>query len=195
MKKSKKRHAFIFTLDALLVLPLIILIISSLISFSSTLKENVLLHEYSYMIAKDSINYLSELEMGNASIDISLEAGEETLPVLGYVAKYLSNTATTSKVIRGALPATKIPAFAGYIFEYKDTSGNWTEIASGGNLARLAPGNYSFQVSIIKIVSGLSDPVITQNPCLPTITCQIPHSIYQKGEIIGPVMFRIRVFV
>ena len=80
------------------------------------------------------------------------------------------------------------------IFEYKDSSGNWTQIASGGNIAKLASGNYSFQVSAIKVVTGLFDPVISQDPCFEDILCTTPLTPQPYNGILGPEMFRIRVF-
>ena len=191
-KKQQKRQAFVFTLDAILVLPLVILIISSLIAFSSTLKENVLLHEYTYMIAKDSVNYLAELQIGNAPTSLTLDANERNLSVLAYVTKHLTDS-SSGLAINDSLNST-IPSFAGYVFEYRNDTG-WVNITSGGNTAKFAPGNYTFQVSVIKLVSGLSDPIVT-DPCTADILCITtgPHSLYSKGEIIGPIMFRIRVY-
>jgi len=192
---QKQKQAFIFTLDALLVLPLLILIISSLISFSSTLRENILLHEYSYMIAKDSISYLSELEVNSASIPgLTVGSTEGTLSILEYVARHISSTYDTDLAIKGALN-NSIPEFAGYIFEYKNSAGSWVELSRGGNAAKLSPGNYSFQVSATKILSSLSDPVAPHDLCGEDLICSAPVSVYIKGEIVGPIMFRIRVFV
>ena len=206
VKAKGKKQAFVFTLDALLVLPLIILIISSLISFSSTLKENVLLHEYTYIVAKDSVNYLAELEVGQASVTaLYVPSGDEQLTVLEFVIKQLSNTTARRLAVEGTLNPT-VPYFSGYIFEYNDGS-RWVEIGRGGDLDKLT--KYSFQVSAIKVVSGLSDPYLTFNgeivagpgqdyladyPCASGITCHLPTSIYMKGEMMGPMMFRIRVF-
>ena len=191
-RKQIKKQAFVFTLDALLVLPLIIIIISSLIAFSVTLKENVLLHEYTFMIAKDSMNYLSELEIGKASIAGLSPGSEGSLSVLEYTIRHIQSKSTCALAIGGALNST-IPSFAGYIFEYKNGT-VWEEIARGGNVAKLATGNYSFQVSAIKVVSSLSDPQLVQDPCSASVTCTTPYSLYNKGEIVGPLMFRIRVF-
>jgi len=202
--KSKK-HAFVFTLDALLVLPLIILIISSLISFSSTLKENVLLHEYTYIVAKDSVNYLSELEIGQVSVTGLNTTGYSSFTVLEFVISKLSDPTARRLAVEGTLNPI-VPFFSGYIFEYNDGS-NWVELGRGGNLDKLS--KYSFQVSAVKVVSGLSDPYLTFNgeivagpgqdyladyPCASGITCQLPTSVYVKGEMMGPMMFRIRVF-
>jgi hypothetical protein len=209
VKSKGKKQAFVFTLDALLVLPLIIMIISSLISFSSTLKENVLLHEYTYIVAKDSVNYMAELEIGQASVTgLYVPSGDEQLTVLEFVISQLSNTTATERAVLGTLNL-RVPYFSGYIFEYND-NGNWVEIARGGNEAKLASGNYSFQVSAVKVVSGLSDPYLEVNgqvftgpvqdyppeyQCAHETTCIIhANSIYKKGEMMGPTMFRIRVF-
>ena len=193
-KRQQKKQAFVFTLDAMLVLPLVILIISSLIAFSSTLKENVLLHEYTYIIAKDSVNYLTELEIGAASTGLTVDANERNLSVLAYVTKHLTDTYATRMAITGSLNST-IPSFVGYIFEYQNSSGGWSKIAEGGNTAKFASGNYSFQVSVIKLVSGLSDPIVENGaPCSANVTCTVPRQLYTPGQIIGPVMFRIRVY-
>jgi hypothetical protein len=192
IKKQQKKRAFVFTLDALLVLPLIILIISSLIAFSATLKENVLMHEYAYMIAKDSVNYMSELDISRAVPGLASQS-EASLSVLDYTVRHLSEPTNTSRAITGALDPS-MPDFAGYICEYKNGSA-WVQIATGGNLAKVN-GNYTFQVSAVKIISSLSNPVIPQGaPCSGNITCAYPQpSQYGKGEIIGPIMFRIRIF-
>ncbi|MEM2974129.1 MAG: hypothetical protein QW112_00670 [Candidatus Micrarchaeia archaeon] len=190
----RRKRAFVFTLDALLVLPLIILIISSLIAFSATLKDNVLLHEYTYMVAKDSLGYLAELRMGEVSVaGLRVESSEENMSVLGFVTTHISNSTATKLAVEGTLNP-KMPAFAGYIFEYKNDAGGWTEIGRGGNLAKLTSGLYSFQVSSIKVVTGLTDPTITGDACSGAIVCNVPQDLYEKGEIIGPMMFRIRVF-
>jgi len=200
-----KKQAFVFTLDALLVLPLIILIISSLISFSSTLKENVLLHEYTYIVAKDSVNYMAELEVGQISVAGLNTTGYSSFTVLEFVISKLADPTARRLAVEGTLNP-RVPYFSGYIFEYND-NGNWVEIAKGGNLDKLT--KYSFQVSAVKVVSGLSDPYLTFNgaivtgmeqdylsgyPCASGITCQLPSSLYVKGEMMGPTMFRIRVF-
>jgi hypothetical protein len=207
-----KKQAFVFTLDALLVLPLVILIISSLISFSSTLKENVLMHEYTYMVAKDSVNYLAELEIGQASVTgLYVPSGDESLTVLEFTIKQLSNTTARARAVQGTLNP-RVPYFSGYIFEYWDGT-HWVEIARGGNADKLPtgqnPGKYSFQVSAVKVVSGLSDPYMEFNgqivagpgqdylseyPCASGITCNTPVPLYVKGDMMGPMMFRIRVF-
>ena len=193
-KANNERRAFVFTLDALLVLPLIIIIISALIAFSSTLKENVLMHEYAYMIAKDSIDYMSELGVSQASPGLPAQ-NEAQLSVLEYVTKHLSDVdpANRRQAISAALDSV-FPTFAGYTIEYKNGA-SWVEIDRGGNPSKLVAGNYSYQVSAVKVVSSLSEPIVAQGaPCSGNMTCMAPHSVYTAGEIVGPVMFRIRVF-
>ena len=105
--------------------------------------------------------------------------------------------------------AGRIHSLAGYIVEYKDNSGLWVEISRGGNTNKFAPGNYSFQVSASKIISSLSDPYVIFNgrkvdglgpdylegyDCASGIACQIPVTQYNAGEIVGPIIYRIRVF-
>jgi hypothetical protein len=189
MKRNEKKNAFIFTTDAFLVLPLIILTISTFISFSMTLRENTIKHEYTYMLARDSLNYLSEITMAEANLSSS------TLTVLDNV---------TSEVVAGHMDSANrtvneslsryIPASAAYILEYKNiTSGDWIPITQAGDTGKIL--RPTIQVSEIRIVTALTQPSINYSTnCAQDIMCTIPATRYTAGQVVGPLMLRIRVF-
>jgi len=189
MKRNEKRNAFIFTTDAFLVLPLIILTISTFISFSMTLRENTIKHEYTYMLARDSLNYLSEVTMVGAGINASTSTVLDTV-VSEVVAGHMDSA---NRTVNESL-SRYIPPSVAYILEYKDiNSGDWLPITQSGDIGKIL--RPTIQVSEIRIVTALTQPSINYpTNCAQDIMCAMPIARYNAGQVVGPLMLRIRVF-
>ena len=190
MKRNEKRNAFIFTTDAFLVLPLIILAISTFISFSVTLRENTIQHEYTYMLARDSLNYLSDLTMTGAGLSASNSTVLDTVVYDVMKGNLISANSTVAASLDRYMPAS-----SAYILEYKDlSSGVWVQIRSyARNPAKLL--NPTIQVSEIRIITALTPPSISYSSnCAQDIMCTASATRYTAGQVVGPLVIRIRVF-
>jgi len=189
MKRNEKRNAFIFTTDAFLVLPLIILTISTFISFSMTLRENTIKHEYTYMLARDSLNYLSEVTMAGAGINASTSTVLDTV-----VSEVMSGHMDSANSTVNASLDRYIPVSTAYILEYKDTiSGDWLPIRQAGDAGKIL--RPTIQVSEIRIITALTQPSINYpTNCAQDVMCTMPATRYTAGQVVGPLMLRIRVF-
>lgn len=184
-------RAFIFTLDAFIVLPLVILIISAFVSFSVTLREKTLLHENTYLIARNTMIYLSELTAQEAGAVDSGTAtmAESNMSILSLTAKYLAlkDFSKANDIIERYL---SVPQSAGFSFE-------WFNGTSWVTLQSREKAGYSFQVSDVRVVTPVETPVIQnlQGKCPGLIACQIPQTLYTEGKIYSSVAMRLRVFV
>jgi len=189
-KNDGLRKAFIFTTDAFLVLPLVILVISAFVSFSVTIKETVVMQEYAYLISRDSLQYLSAITATEAGI------GSSNRSALEYVAVQVSNGDISGANHSIALALDRaVPATAGYSFEYLDESGTWNVVRQGGNIAKFS--NPKFQVTSTKVVTALTDPQAPQfTSCATSIECTSPPATrYVAGRIFGPTFMRIRIYI
>ena len=189
MKRNEKRNAFIFTTDAFLVLPLIILAISTFISFSVTLRENTIQHEYTYMLARDSLSYLSDLTMTGAGLSASNSTVLDTV-VYDVMRGELSSANST---VAASLDKY-MPTSAAYVLEYKDlSSGDWVQIRQTGNAIKLQ--RPKIQVSEIRIITALTQPSISYSSnCAQDVMCTASATRYAAGQVVGPLVIRIRVF-
>jgi hypothetical protein len=189
MRRNEKRNAFIFTTDAFLVLPLIILAVSTFISFSVTLRENTLQHEYTYMIARDSLSYLSDLTMAGAGLGASNSTVLDTV-----VYDVMVNDISSANSTVAASLDRYMPASAAYILEYKDlSSGDWVQIRRTGNAIKLQTP--TIQVSETRIITALTQPSINySSSCAQDVMCTAPATRYAAGQVVGPLVIRIRVF-
>lgn len=188
------RSGFIFTTDAFLVLPLVILIVTAFMAFSVSLRENMFFHEYTYTIARDRLAYLSDLPYGDSG-----------LSVLGAItnASLNGNDAAARSVAEAYID---VPAGAGYVLERLDAgTGTWIEIANKSVAA------YKYSASAVRISTVLAEPYLDIDgqrvgmeagavadylegyDCAKKISCSIPSSIYVRGEVVGPAMIRLRV--
>jgi len=186
---NKSRKAFIFTTDAFLVLPLVILVISAFVSFSVTIKETIVMQEYAYLIGRDTIQYLSDITATEAGI------GASNRSVLEYiVVQIATSNPNLQSIVSSAIDRT-VPATAGYSFEYRDASGTWVQVRQGGNINKIS--NPKFQTSAVKVVTALTDPQAPafQN-CAASIEClPSPATRYVAGQVSGPMLVRIRIFI
>lgn len=192
-KDKSTKQGFVFTTDAFLVLPIVILAISAFIAFTVTLRDTNVFHSYSYIVARDSMSYMNEITSSEAGLPLG-----GTRPVLDYLVTQISNNdlAGANQTLAIVLDG-HIPSSAGYIFEYYDLSNatpTWEVVRQGGSSFKLS--NYNFQVSDVKLVTALSDPQLGVTPnCASAFVCSVPSSIYTEGEVTGPMLLRIRVFV
>ena len=109
-KGAKK--AFIFTTDAFLVLPLVILVISSFVSFSVTIRETVVMQEYAYLIGRDSLQYLSEISGTEAGIATSSRSALEYI-----IVQIANNDLVGARNSITSILGRSIPPSVGYVFE------------------------------------------------------------------------------
>lgn len=186
MKGTARRTGFIFTTDAFLVLPLVILIVTAFMAFSASLRENTVFHEYTYTIARDRLAYLSDLPYGDGG-----------LSVLGAI---VNASPGTAKNIAEAY--INVPEGAGYVLERFDGT-KWVVIADRSISV------YDYSASAVKLVTVLSEPYLSVDgkriqpvpgidylegyDCAGEMSCSIPESVYVEGKIGGPVMIRLRV--
>ena len=193
-QESPKRKAFIkafiFTTDAFLVLPLVLLVMAAFISFSVSLRENLLTHEYTYLIARDTMSYLSDLKMGEAGFT------EDTdYSILDYAAKKISENGDINNLGEVVNNTISIPENVGYIFEYDEGSG-WQEIVRD-NQNKI--DKYKFSVSSIKIITPISKYQYNESiyeDCTENIICASESPIlYTLDEVLPPLILRIRVFI
>ena len=187
-KKGKGSKAFIFTTDAFFALPLVILAISTFVAFSVTLRDNITMQEYAYMLAKDALNAL---------IDASPNMQMGPAPSFAYlIINYTSHGQFSTANQTASALDDLFPMNAGYILEYRNaTSSQWTTIRAHN------PGKfvqYTIQVSSTRVVSAISDPVIAYrdaSACKSEVVCGVASTIYSEGQVMGPVLLRIRVFL
>jgi hypothetical protein len=81
-----------------------------------------------------------------------------------------------------------------YILEYKNASSSeWLPIRQSGNpMKRLKP---IIQVSEIRIITSLKQPSIDYSTnCAQEVMCSRPINRYEEGQMVGPLIIRIRVF-
>jgi hypothetical protein len=194
---KKKKKAFVFTSDALITIPITILLLITFLAFSAFLREDLFMYEYTYTVAKDQINYLNDLPCKNVDQSCNPE-----FSVLQQAAKYLSEGKDTSaaNIINKSI---SIPEDFGYVIEYFDGK-KWNVLLSNEKF------NPKITSSAVKIVVDMSNPKIViggnkidaiypkleylrDYSCSEKIACGIPVSLYEKGEIVGPYMFRIRI--
>ncbi len=188
-KGAKK--AFIFTTDAFLVLPLVILVISSFVSFSVTIRETVVMQEYAYLIGRDSLQYLSEISGTEAGIATSSRSALEYI-----IVQIANNDLVGARNSITSILGRSIPPSVGYVFEYYDqSSATWVQVIQGGNA--LKTSNPKFQVTASKVVTALTDPVTNQfSSCAAAVTCTNPPSTrYVAGKVFGPTYVRLRIFI
>jgi hypothetical protein len=193
-----KKKAFVFTSDALVTIPITILLLTTFLAFSVLLREDLFMYEYIYTVAKDQINYLNDIPCRYADRNC-----DPKLSILQQVSMYLKN-GDKDKAANLINKSISISEDFGYVVEYYDGK-NWVEI-----LNKEKP-NPKFTASSIKITVDMTNPKINiggkeidaiypnyeylQNySCRESIACSIPTvSLYEKGEVVGPYMFRIRV--
>lgn len=190
MGKNKK-NAFIFTTDAFLALPLVVLAISTFIAFSVTLRDNITVQEYAYIIAKDAMNVLVD-----ANPQYVGASGDNSFAYL--IAKNIADLDLNSANSTASVIDSIIPSNAAYILEYKSTSDDqWKEIrvVDGGN--KIAQNRYSIQVSDTRLIADISQPRLNPSGNCPSeIVCSFPPiSQYTPGSTVGPLLLRIRVFI
>jgi len=186
---KRGRSAFIFTTDAFLVLPLIILAISTFISFSVTLRENTIQQEYALTLARDSLNYMSDVTLTG----VGLGGGNVTV-MDSVISRVLAGDLSGANSTVATTLDRYVPASAAYILEYKDaSSGDWIALRQAGNAAKLQ--NPKVQVSEMRIITSLTQPSINYSAnCPQDIICTSPSTRYAAGQVAGPLLLRIRVF-
>ncbi len=196
-KMGKNKKAFVFTSDALITIPITILLLTTFLTFSALLKEDLFIYEHIYTVAKDQINYLNDLPCKNVDRSCKPE-----LSVLQQATIYIHERKfqNARDIINKSVSLSEE---FGYVVEYFDGK-NWEEIINNEK------SNPRITSSAVKIVVDMSNPKIeidgkeidAINPkleylenysCSENVACKIPVSLYKKGEIIGPIMFRIRV--
>ena len=184
----RKGKGFIFTTDAFLALPLIILAISSFLAFSISLRDNLTIQEYTYRMAKDSLNVLLDSTPYQAGV------GDSNLTFAYLIANYSSNDLNSANQTAAILDNI-IPQNAAYILEYKDPSNNWVEIRRGGLQTKFS--SYAVQVSASRLIAELSPPQLTPfTSCASELVCTANvQSQYKEGKLVGPILLRIRIFV
>ena len=191
MKASKtKRKAFIFTTDAFLALPLVVLAISTFVAFSITLRDNITLQDYVHMIAQDAMNVL--IDASPSTVDKSGTASTESFAYL--IAQYIQNNALNDANQTASILDSIIPANAAYILEYK--SGNsWKTIREVDRNNKFS--RYSIQLSVTKLIVATNSPkLLLSKDCANDLVCSFPPvSQYQPTTLVGPILLRIRVFV
>lgn len=191
-EKNEMEKGFIFTSDALITIPITILLLTSFLALSSILQEDLFMYEYVYTVAKDQINYLNELPY------------EEGLSVLQKATEYISKNEikNAADLINKSI---SLREDFGYVIEYWDGK-KWQQLVSKEK------ENYRFSASAIKITIGMKNPKITVSgkeidiyntnydenylegyDCKSKVACGIQTSLYDKGKIVGPMMFRIRI--
>jgi hypothetical protein len=187
-----ERRGFIFTIDAFLMLPLVILIIASFLVLSSTLNEYIMAHEFAYLTARDTMTYMSELTVDGAYSQLAALVGPSDR---GMTIAQLITRRITSGNVSGAAEVfnrtISLPETAGYVFEYSLDGAAWNTISE-----RQKP-RYHYQVSDIRVVTALSNSTLTaHSDCIGEVVCALsPTQLYTKGEIYGPLMLRMRVYV
>ena len=192
-KSKQTKKAFIFTTDAFLVLPIVILAISAFIAFTITLKDTNVFHGYAYLVARDSMAYMDEVTSSEAGLGFG---GDR--PVLDYIVTQIANGDLTgaNQTLTIVLDNT-VPSSVGYIFEYYDltqATPSWVKLREAGNLFKIK--NPKFQISDTKLVTGLSDPqLLVPDSCGSAFVCSIPTSYYTEGKVNGPYLLRMRAFI
>ena len=192
-KIKNNSKAFIFTTDAFFALPLIILAISTFVAFSVTLRDNITMQEYAYMLAKDALNTLIEASPSQAS-ELYSQGESFTYLIIDYSSHGSMDEANqTASVIDRMFPIS-----AGYILEYKNaTDSQWKTIRVYANNPDKF-SRYTIQVSSTRVVSAISDWSIdyrSASECRSQVVCGIASSIYEEGQMMGPILLRIRVFL
>jgi len=155
-----------------------------------TLRENTIQHEYTYMLARDSLNYLSDLTMTGAGLSASNSTVLDTVVYDVMKGNLISANSTVAASLDRYMPAS-----SAYILEYKDlSSGVWVQIRSyARNPAKLL--NPTIQVSEIRIITALTPPSISYSSnCAQDIMCTASATRYTAGQVVGPLVIRIRVF-
>jgi hypothetical protein len=185
----RKGNGFIFTTDAFLALPLIILAISSFLAFSISLRDNLTIQEYAYRMAKDSLNVLIDSTPYQAGV------GDSNLTFAYLIANYTSFNDLNSANQTAAILDSIIPQNAAYILEYKGSSNSWVEIRKGGLQTKFS--SYAVQVSTLRLIAELSPPQLTPfASCASELVCTANvKSQYKEGKLVGPILLRIRIFV
>lgn len=187
-----ERRAFIFTIDAFLMLPLVILIIASFLVLSSTLNEYIMAHEFAYLTARDTMTYMSELTVDDASSQLSGLVGPSDS---GMTIAQLITCRITNNDKSGAAEVfnrtISLPESAGYVFEYSTDGAAWKTISERQK------SRYHYQVSDIRVVSALSNSTLRPYlNCIEDNICRTEtKQFYSPGEIYGPLMLRMRVYI
>jgi len=184
---------FIFTTDAIIVLPLTILIITAFMAFSVTLQQGTFFHEYAYTLARDQIAYLSDLPYENSGMPYMVVIINASINGQDSIAFSLANS------------SINVPETAGYVLERFDTLNNeWVTIAEK------KVDRYKFNAGAVRLVTVMSDPYIeiggkrlnfgsntdylADYDCGNEMVCKSPAvSFYTHGEMFGPVLVRLRV--
>ena len=189
--KKRRKNGFIFTTDAFLALPLIILAISSFLAFSITLKDNLTIQEYTYRIAKDSLNVLID-----SSPSQILEGGSD-LSFAFLITNYIYTNRLDLANQTAAVLDSIVPNNVAYILEYKNSTSEWKEIRRADPQNKIESVRYSVQISSIRLVSQLSTPSLNEfTSCPAQLVCSAnPSSQYKEGKLVGPILLRIRVFI
>ncbi|MCX8169884.1 MAG: hypothetical protein N3D72_02225 [Candidatus Methanomethyliaceae archaeon] len=186
-----KRNAFIFTTDAFLALPLIVIAISTFVAFSVNLRDNITSQEYGYIIAKDAMNVLIDSSPYHAG-----KIGNDSFAYI--IAKYIFDSDLYSANQTASVLDDFIPSNAAYILEFKSPSGNrWVEIRRVDKFNKIKENRFSVQVSNVRLVTGISNPErVLSNNCPADIVCRSPpFAQYREGKQVGPLLLRIRVFI
>ena len=194
-REKKNSKAFIFTTDAFFALPLVILAISTFVAFSVTLRDNITMQEYAYMLAKDALSTLIEASPGQVS-EISSDSSFVYL-LIDYTSRGTSTYDERANETASVLDAM-FPINAGYILEYKNaTDTQWKVIrAYANNPDKFS--RYTIQVSSTRVVSAISDWDIdyrNASECRAQVVCGTASTIYEEGQVMGPILLRIRVFL
>lgn len=183
---KKGRRAIVFTLDALLAIPLLLLIMGTLITFAATFKESILAHEYVYIVARDTMVRLAELKVKDyGAAQLGATKWDENLTIAEFIGKKID--AGEIDAARGIFENFFTYPY-GYDFEF--LKGNeWKVIASKPK------ENYQFEVPYLLLVAARTLPEIKKlEDCPTTVAC--PATVeprYKPGKLIGPIMLRLRV--
>lgn len=189
-RKNAKHNAFIFTTDAFLALPLVVLAISTFIAFSVTLRDNITVQEYAYTIANDAMNVLVYATPANIG-------RTEDVSFAYLIANYtMSGNADDANKTASVIDSL-VPSHAAYVLEYKSSSGDWKQIrvVDQGNM--ISQNKYSIQVSNTRLIADISPPRLNPSSNCPSdIVCpSSPTPQYTPGSMVGPILLRIRVFI
>lgn len=183
-----ERKAFIFTTDAFLALPLIVLAVSTFVAFSITLRDNITMQDYAYRIANDAMNVLTDASP-------SMVGAGDTESFAYIITENIQSGRISDANQTAIILDSIIPSNADYILEYKSGLGSWTTIREVNRNNKFS--RYSIQVSSTKLVVAANSPRLTPfTNCANDLVCSSnPGLQYTPSSLVGPILLRIRLFI
>jgi hypothetical protein len=195
-KREQQKRAFIFTTDAIIAIPIVIIIITAFMALSTSLRESLFYQEYVYTLARDRLMYLEDLPYGDGN------------SVLGAIInESINGNAGSANAIAEQYLNPTMPDGTGYVLERFDSgSKKWIIISDNSKKGR-------YTSSAVRLVVMLTSPYLeidgnkiqisdstmdylatyTWNDCAGSVACGIPRSLYRGGTITGPILVRLRV--